>query len=31
MGPAKRQLLVTEPLRKTKKEIKKNFEFIELR
>jgi large subunit ribosomal protein L3 len=31
MGPAKRQLIVTEPLRKTKKQIKKNYDFIELR
>ena len=30
-GPAKRQLLVTAPLRKTKKQKKKNFEFLELR
>lgn len=27
-GPAKRQLLLTEPLRPTKKQEKKNFEFI---
>jgi large subunit ribosomal protein L3 len=31
MGPAKRQLLITEPLRKTKRQSKKNMEFIELR
>ena len=30
-GPAKRQLLATFPLRKTKKQEKKKFEFIELR
>lgn len=30
-GPAKRQLLVTFPLRGTKKQIKKNYELIELR
>jgi len=30
-GPAKRPLLLTYPLRKTKKQEKKNFEFIELR
>jgi len=30
-GPAKRQLLVTYPLRETKKQSKKNYEFIELR
>ena len=30
-GPAKRQLLITAPLRKTKKQEKKNYEFIELR
>ena len=30
-GPAKRQLLITSPLRATKKQIKKNFEFMELR
>jgi len=30
-GPAKRQLLLTSPLRKTKKQQKKNYEFIELR
>tara|TARA_Y100000310_G_scaffold167546_2_gene167349 strand:+ start:496 stop:1437 length:942 start_codon:yes stop_codon:yes gene_type:complete len=29
-GPAKRQLLITSPLRKSKKQIKKNFEFIEV-
>lgn len=29
-GPAKRQLLLTSPLRPTKKQTKKNFEFIEL-
>ncbi len=30
-GPAKRQLLATYPLRETKKQLKKNYEFIELR
>ena len=30
-GPAKRQILVTVPLRETKKQSKKNLEFIELR
>jgi large subunit ribosomal protein L3 len=30
-GPAKRQLLLTFPLRKTKKQEKKNFELLELR
>jgi len=30
-GPAKRQLLVTAPLRETKKQAKKTYEFIELR
>ncbi len=30
-GPAKRQLLITAPLRKTKKQEKKNYEFIEIR
>jgi large subunit ribosomal protein L3 len=30
-GPAKRQLLITKPLRETKKQKKKNFELIELR
>lgn len=30
-GPAKRQLLITAPLRKSKKQEKKKFEFIELR
>ncbi len=30
-GPQKRQLLITAPLRPTKKQKKKNFEFIELR
>jgi large subunit ribosomal protein L3 len=30
-GPAKRQLLVTAPLRETKKTKKKNFELLELR
>ncbi len=29
-GPAKRQLLLTSPLRPTKKQEKKNFEFIEI-
>lgn len=30
-GPAKRQLLITAPLRETKKQVKKNYELIELR
>jgi large subunit ribosomal protein L3 len=30
-GPAKRQLLLTEALRSTKKQLKKNYEFLELR
>lgn len=30
-GPAKRQLLITSPLRETKKQSKKIYEFIELR
>ncbi len=30
-GPSKRQLLVTAPLRASKKQIKKNYEFLELR
>jgi len=30
-GPAKRQLIITAPLRETKKQLKKNFELIELR
>ncbi|MBD3252450.1 50S ribosomal protein L3 [Candidatus Pacearchaeota archaeon] len=30
-GPVKRQLIITPPLRPHKKQIKKNFEFIELR
>ena len=30
-GPAKRQLLITAPLRGSKKQIKKNFELVELR
>lgn len=30
-GPAKRQLLLTLPLRKTKKQEKKNFELLEIR
>jgi large subunit ribosomal protein L3 len=30
-GPAKRQLLITSPLRKTKKQLKKSYEFLELR
>ena len=30
-GPAKRQLIITAPLRKTKKQDKKNYEFLELR
>lgn len=29
-GPAKRQLLITSPLRESKKQLKKNFEFIEI-
>jgi len=31
IGPAKRQLLITDPLRETKKQKKKNLELIELR
>ncbi len=30
-GPAKRQILVTAPLRQTKKQSKKNYELVELR
>lgn len=30
-GPEKRQLLLTYPLRPTKKQIKKNYEFLEMR
>lgn len=30
-GPAKRQLLITAPLRKTKKQLKKEFELIEVK
>ncbi len=30
-GPAKRPLIISFPLRQTKKQIKKNYEFIELR
>lgn len=30
-GPQKKQILLTYPLRETKKQIKKNFEFLELR
>ena len=30
-GPSKRQLLITTPLRPSKKQTKKNYEFIELR
>ena len=30
-GPSKRQLLITSPLRETKKTIKRNYEFLELR
>ena len=30
-GPAKRQLLITAPLRGSKMQLKKNFEFIELK
>ena len=30
-GPAKRQLLMTKPLRETKKQLKKNYELIEIR
>ncbi len=30
-GPARRQLLITMPLRPSKKQFKKNYEFIELR
>ena len=29
-GPAKRQLLITAPLRETKKQSKKNYEFLEI-
>jgi len=29
-GPSKRQLLITFPLRQSKKQLKKNFEFLEL-
>jgi len=29
-GPAKRQLLITSPLRESKKQLKKNFEFLEI-
>jgi len=31
LGPAKRQLMITSPLRKTKKQSKKDFELLELR
>ena len=30
-GPAKRQILITSPLRETKKQLKKNYELIEIR
>jgi large subunit ribosomal protein L3 len=30
-GPSKRQLLITHPLRETKKQKKKNYDLIELR
>ncbi len=30
-GPSKRQMLITSPLRETKKQLKKDFELIELR
>ncbi len=30
-GPSKRQLLITRPLRETKKQLKKNYELLELR
>ncbi|MDP2628536.1 MAG: 50S ribosomal protein L3 [Nanoarchaeota archaeon] len=30
-GPSKRQLLITAPLRETKKQLKKNFELVELK
>lgn len=30
-GPAKRQLIITAPLRETKKQLKKNFELLEIR
>ena len=30
-GPARRQILLTSPLRETKKQLKKNYELIELR
>lgn len=30
-GPSKRQLLITAPLRPTKKQVKKNYELIEIR
>ena len=30
-GPVKRQLVMTSPFRETKKQLKKNYEFIELR
>jgi len=30
-GPQKRQILLTHPLRQTKRQIKKNFDFLELR
>jgi large subunit ribosomal protein L3 len=30
-GPSKRQLILTAPLRETKKQLKKNFELVELR
>nr|AJS12619.1 50S ribosomal protein L3P [uncultured archaeon] len=30
-GPSKRQLIITAPLRQTKRQAKKNYEFVELR
>jgi len=30
-GPSKRALLITQPLRTTKKQLKKNYELVELR
>ena len=30
-GPSKRQLLITHPLRQSKKQLKKNYEFLELK
>jgi large subunit ribosomal protein L3 len=31
MGPSKRQLIITSPLRKTKKQSKKDYELVELK